>query len=156
MPLYAAYVRVSRKGERDELRSPDFQQNAIRSYAAAQGFDVEWLPPEIDVSGSKANRPVLDEAIARIEAGELDGLVIWRLDRLSRLPARQRVELFARIEDAGGSIKSTQEQLDPSTPEGRFTREVFLGIARMQWERYSEGWDVAKANRLTCARSENC
>jgi DNA invertase Pin-like site-specific DNA recombinase len=57
MPLFAAYVRVSRKGERDELRSPDFQQHAVRAYAAAQGLDIDWLPPEIDVSGSKGESP---------------------------------------------------------------------------------------------------
>ena len=58
---------------------------------------------------------------------------------------RDRVRLFESVEDAGGVILSASEQLDPSTPEGRFAREVFLGVARMQWEKYRDDFDRAKA-----------
>lgn len=144
----AGYIRVSRKGDREELRSPDFQAKAIERYCDAEGLAIELLPPEIDVSGSKSKRPILDAAIARIKAGELGGLVVAKLDRLSRMSPRDRVLLFEEVEDAGGVILSAGEQLDPSTPEGRFAREVFLGIARMQWEKYREGFETAKAEAI--------
>src|SRR5688572_25124944 len=107
------YVRVSRVGDReDKLRSPDFQRDAIARYAQSEGFDVEWFEPELDVSGSKASRPILDAIIARVKAGELGGLVVAKLDRLARMRPKDRVLLFEEIEDAGGVILSAGEQLD--------------------------------------------
>lgn len=146
LPL-AGYVRVSRVGARDEdrLRSPDMQREAITRYAAAEGLTVQSFEPELDVSGSKAHRPILDAILDAIDDGELGGLIVAKLDRLSRLSAKERILLFERVEDAGGVILSASEQLDPSTPEGRFARDVFLGVARMQWEKYDQAWTEAKA-----------
>jgi DNA invertase Pin-like site-specific DNA recombinase len=145
----AAYMRVSRVGDReDKLRSPDFQRQAIARYAEGERFAVEWFDAELDVSGSKAKRPVLDAIISRVKAGELGGVVVAKLDRLSRMRPRDRVLLFEEIEDAGGVVLSAGEQLDPSTPEGRFARDVFLGVARLQWEKYREGFERAKAGAI--------
>lgn len=143
---FASYVRVSRIGARDEdrLRSPEFQREAIDRFAAAEGLTVEHSEPELDVSGSKASRPILDAILERVRAGELAGVVVAKLDRLSRMSPKDRIELFDTVEQAGGRILSASEQLDPSTPEGRFARDVFLGVARMQWEKYAESWETAK------------
>src|SRR5215831_6959729 len=142
---FAAYIRVSRVGDREErLRSPKLQRQAIERFAQAEGLEIEWFKPELDVSGSKARRPVLDEILTRIHSGQLGGIVVSKLDRLSRLRPRERVLLFEEVEDAGAVILSASEQLDPSTPEGRFARDVFLGVARMQWEKYRDGWEAAK------------
>src|SRR5215471_4873291 len=146
----AGYIRVSRVGDREErLRSPDYQRQAIERFAQAEGLDVRFFDPELDVSGSKAKRPVLDEILRLVKSGELGGLVVSKLDRLSRLRPKERVLLFEEIEDVGGVILSASEQLDPSTPEGRFARDVFLGVARMQWEKYRDGWETAKENAIS-------
>lgn len=147
---YAAYIRVSRVGDREErLRSPEYQRQAIERFAQAEKLEIEWFKPELDVSGSKAKRPILDEILARIRSGELGGIVVAKLDRLSRLRPKERVLLFEEIEDAGAVILSASEQLDPSTPEGRFARDVFLGVARMQWEKYRDGWETAKEHAIS-------
>lgn len=147
LPL-AGYPRVSRQGDRDELRSPELQVKKMQALADAEGLKIEFTEPEIDVSGSKPRRAILDEVIRRVKAGELGGIVVAKLDRLSRLSPKDRVVLFEEIEDAGGVILSASEQLDPSTPEGRFAREVFLGIARMQWEKYRDDFEDAKAGAV--------
>lgn len=149
LPL-AEYVRVSRVGERDEdrLRSPDFQREAIRRYAESINRRTEPYPEELDVSGSKAKRPVLDRIIEDVKLGVVGGVVVAKLDRLSRMTPKDRVLMFESIESAGGVILSAGEQLDVSTPEGRFARDVFLGVARMQWEKYKEGFDHAKKNAM--------
>jgi DNA invertase Pin-like site-specific DNA recombinase len=150
MKPYAGYVRVSRKGDRDEerLRSPDFQRQTIERYAAGDGLALRMFTPEIDVSGSKPQRAILDEIIGQICSGELAGIIVAKLDRLSRLRPRDRVLLFETIEEAGGVVLSASEQLDPSTPEGRFAREVFLGVARMQWEKFRESFEAAKRDAV--------
>lgn len=147
------YVRVSRIGERDErLRSPEFQRRAQDVKATAIDAELVDFADELDVSGSKRNRAVLDSIVTAIEAGELDGVIVYNLSRLSRLKPRDRIELVERIEDAGGVIVSTCESFDPSTPEGRFQRDLFFSIARLEWERAAEGFAVAKANAIESGR----
>lgn len=142
----AGYARVSRVGTRDDdrLRSPDFQLELVRELATREGFELVEYPAELDVSGSRPSRAILDRIIASIEAGELDGLAVAKLDRLSRLRPKDRIELVERIEAAGGVIRSASESLDASTPEGVLQREIFFGIARYQLEKYSQGWQLAK------------
>src|SRR5262245_9200787 len=149
LPL-GGYPRVSRKGERadDRFRSPDFQVEVMGRWASAHRRAVRYFPAEIDVSGSRGRRPILDELIAAIEAGELGGILVARLSRLSRLTPGERIELVERIDAAGGEILSATENIDRSTPEGRFAFEVFLGIARMEYERYADQFDHAKRNAI--------
>lgn len=149
---YAAYVRVStgaaEREQEDRLRSPTWQMEAVRRYAQGEGLDLREYPHELDVSGAKNSRPVLDQIIADVNAGELGGIIVAKLDRLSRMKPRDRVLMFEEVEAAGGRVLSASETLDVSTPEGRFAREVFLGVARMQWEKYAETFDRAKRGAI--------
>ena len=149
--LFGGYPRVSQVGRREEderLRSPQFQEELIDRRAREEDVDVRMFDAELDVSGSAKSRAILDELVEAIEAGELDGIIVAKLDRLSRLPARERVELVERIEAAGGVILSASESFDASTPEGRFVRDLFFMVARLEWERYAGNWSYAKANAI--------
>lgn len=152
---FASYGRVSAMGEREEheFHSPELQMEANRTFSAREGITLREYPVEVDVSGSKPKRKVLDTIITAIERGELAGVVVAKLDRLSRLSYRDRAELFSRIEDAGGVVLSASEPNDLSTPEGRWVRELFLGLARMQWERYAAQFNEAKANAVAAGIS---
>jgi site-specific DNA recombinase len=149
LPL-AEYRRVSRVGDREEdrLRSPQQQRDAIARWAEAEDIAVEQFEAELDESGSKAKRPFLDAIIGRVKAGEVGGLIVHRLNRLSRMSPKDRVLMFEEIENAGGVILSASENIDPSTPEGRFAREVFLAAARMEWEKYRDGFETSKAGSI--------
>ncbi len=150
MKKVAGYVRVSSVGGRsgESFYSPGDQEREIRRYCSTHGLEVAELVVELDESGSKLARSKLQEIVRKIEAGELAAIVVARLDRLSRLAAKDRVTLIDAIDEAGGDIFSASEAFDKTTPEGRFAREVFLGIARMQWEQRAEGFDGAKRNAV--------
>jgi DNA invertase Pin-like site-specific DNA recombinase len=116
---------------------------AMERFAELEGIELDEVVIELDRSGAKTNESAeLLRLIERVERGELDGLVVPKLDRLSRLPARQRVELVERL--GAERLLSATESNDVSTPEGRFVRELFFSLARMEWERYARSWDVAK------------
>src|SRR3954453_6000254 len=157
-PVFAGYVRVSKLGTRkpQDLQSPDTQRREIEQLAERQGFDVQWLNSDLDVSGAKADRAQIMATVDRIERGELAGIAVYRLDRLSRLTPRQRIELFERIEgtegEKPGRVKSATEDHDPTTPRGRFVRDLFLGLARMQWEEAREVFGESVATAIAAGR----
>lgn len=143
----AGYGRVSRVAGRDRddrLRSPDDQRALMQRFAASEGIVLDEVVVELDQSGSKTDQSAeLERLIQRVERGELDGIVVPRLNRLSRLKPRQRVQLVERI--GSERILSATESNDVATPEGRMVRELFFILARMEWEQKADGFENAKA-----------
>lgn len=80
------YVRVSRVGGRggDSFLSPDIQREQIEAVARREGLDVVEVLEELDASDGDAARPLWNEAIRRVEAGEVAGIVVWNFARFSR------------------------------------------------------------------------
>src|SRR5215471_13368251 len=136
------YYRVSRVGDRegDSFQAPKRYEQMIRDYAKVQpDVKLQGVVGELDVSGAKLDRSVLQrEVIQPILDGKCDGIIVPNLARLSRLAPKDRIALVETIEGAGGVIRSTQEDFDPSTPTGPFQRELFFSLARLQWEQYAE------------------
>lgn len=141
---WLGYSRVSSVGGRDAtLISPEQQRQRIAEYASARGYEVEMLEPELNVSGAKRSRPILDTAIARIEAGA-EGIIVASLDRLSRMALSDALSVIERIESAGGQVVAVAENVDPSTASGRLARNVFLSMAEHQREQYRQHTIVSK------------
>src|SRR5262252_4208849 len=148
------FHRVSDVGGRDDkLRSPEFAKAAVDRWlehpdgaASAGATLVEWRV-SLDSSGDKSDQDAeLEALIVRVEAGELDGIVVAKLDRLSRLAPRRRLDLLERI--GAERLFSATESNDVSTPEGQFVRELFFSLARMEWQRYANNWTTAKINAI--------
>ena len=137
-------MRVSRVAGREHLISPELQAGRIEAFARMRGWTVEMFPPELDVSGGRAQRPVLEEIIGRIERGELDGVIVSQIDRLSRMEMTTALTVIERIEEAGGQVVAVAENVDPTTPEGRMARNVFLSMAAMERERHATQLAAAK------------
>jgi DNA invertase Pin-like site-specific DNA recombinase len=146
---WLGYSRVSRVGDRAErLISPDLQRQRIEAYAVAHGLAVELLEPELDVSGAKAQRPILGAAIERVERGEAAGIIVAQLDRLSRMDVVDALATIRRIESAGGQVIAVAENFDAATPEGRLGRNVFLALGEMQLDRYRAQFRAAKSQAV--------
>ena len=77
---------------------------------------------EDTVSGAKADRPGLAEALAYLLDGDV--LAVWRLDRLGRsLP--HLIDTIAALEARGVGFRSLTEAIDTTTPGGRLIFHVF-------------------------------
>ena len=111
------YVRVSRVGARsgDSFISPDLQREQGAAWAASRGVEIAMIHEDLDQSGGKLHRPGLDALLARIRAGETDGVIVSKLDRLSRLGVADALRLVEEITDAGGSIAALDLGIDPTT-----------------------------------------
>jgi site-specific DNA recombinase len=150
MATFGGYTRVSQVGDRgDRLLSPQFQSESIERWAEANGHELVMLPPELNESGGRDDRPILLDAIGRVESGELDGIAVAKLDRFSRSLVGS-LGMFERIEDAGGQVVSVAEQLDATTNMGRKVRADFMNNA--EWEREVKADGLAHAREHAVAR----
>src|SRR5919199_1150850 len=144
---WAGYIRVSHVGGREgeRFRSPKEQADRIEAWARSRGEEVVLLAPELDESGGRVDRPILTEAVAGIERGRYRGLVVAYLSRASR-SVKHLLDLWERIETAGGEGVAVAESIDTSTPAGRLTRTVLAAIAEheldLHRERFASGGHV--------------
>src|SRR3954451_20601078 len=85
MATVGGYMRVSAKGERDPDKwlTVPHQRQAIERWCAEHGHALAEMREDIDQSGG-SERANLEAIIRRSEAGDLDGLVVAKLDRFSR------------------------------------------------------------------------
>jgi DNA invertase Pin-like site-specific DNA recombinase len=127
-----SYLRVSTRGQADNGISLEEQEARIRAYAEANGAELAAVEADRGLSGRTAKRPGLRRVLDRLRAGDADGVVVARLDRLSR-SLRDAVNLFAKAEQEGWQIHSLNERLDTSSPSGRFVCHVLAAMA--EWER---------------------
>jgi site-specific DNA recombinase len=100
-------ARVSRVGDRggETFVSPDEQRGRIRDACERNGLRLVDIYSEMDVSGGLPleRRPGLSRAVALVEAGKADVIVVAYFDRLVR-NLRVQLDVIERIEAAGGEI----------------------------------------------------
>jgi len=83
------------------------------------------------MSGAKAERPGLVEALAYLRPG--DALAVWRLDRLGR-SLKALIAALTTLEGRGISFRSVTEQLDTTTSGGKLIFHVFGALAEFERE----------------------
>ena len=139
------YIRVSRVGGRsgEDFIAPRVQRERIESWAKTYGHTVEFMPDELDQSGGKLQRPVFTAALERCERGEADGIIVAKLDRFAR-SVPDAATAIRRLEEAGAVLVSVADQLDTSTPMGRFARTMMLAVAELELDRIRESWATAQ------------
>lgn len=138
----AIYTRKStEEGLDQEFNSLDAQRQAGESYVASQrGAGWVAVPERYDdggYSGANTHRPAFQRLMREIEAGKLAGIVVYRLDRLSR-SVLDFVQLLAFFRERGIIFASVSEQFNTDTPIGRFTLNILMGIAQLERENIAE------------------
>ena len=77
------YLRVSTREQAESGLGLDAQRRAIEAEAVRRGWEVTWYADE-GWSAATLNRPGLTLALRALKRGEVDALVVAKLDRLSR------------------------------------------------------------------------
>lgn len=110
------YIRVSTE-EQVEGYSLAAQERACQAYAAAHGWEIVQRYADEGISGRTANRPALVQLRAAVIAGEIDAVIVHKLDRLAR-NLRLMLELIDELGKCKAAFVSVAEQIDFSTPMG--------------------------------------
>ncbi len=85
MPNYFLYARKSTDVEDKQVRSIEDQLAVLRALTKEQGLNIasEFVEKQ---SAKRPGRPVFTDMLVRINKGEAQGIVCWKLDRLARNP----------------------------------------------------------------------
>ena len=134
----AIYTRKSSdEGLEQAFTSLDAQREACAAYIASQKPEG-WIAlttgyDDGGVSGATLARPALHRLLADIEAGRVDVLVVYKVDRLTRALAdfARLIEIFDRH---AVSFVSVTQQFSTTTSMGRLTLNVLLSFAQFERE----------------------
>lgn len=138
----AIYTRKStEEGLEQEFNSLDAQREAAEAYIASQQHEG-WIRLEDryddgGFTGGNIERPALKRLMADIEAGKIDTVLVYKVDRLSRslLDFARIMETF---EKKKVSFVSVTQQFNTSSSMGRLILNVLLSFAQFERELISE------------------
>lgn len=136
--MVAIYVRVSTLEQFKEGYSIKEQIERLTKYCEAKGWTVYKVYIDGGYSGANMDRPGLQELIRDVDAGVFDGVLVYKLDRLSR----SQKDTLEIIEDillpSGIEFVSMTENLDTSTPFGRAMIGILSVFAQLEREQIKE------------------
>jgi DNA invertase Pin-like site-specific DNA recombinase len=139
--MLIGYARVS-----TDDQNLDLQRDALKQAGCEQLYEDR-------VSGTKARRPGLEQALSHLRAG--DTLVVWRLDRLGR-SLRHLIETVTELQEKGIGFKSLTESIDTTTSGGKLVFHIFGALAEFEREiireRTQAGLQSARARGKTGGR----
>ena len=120
-----------------EFNSLDAQREACEAYIASQKAEGWVLVPDRyddgGFSGGTLERPALKRLLADIEAGRVDVVVVYKIDRLSRslMDFSKLVEVFDRN---NVTFVSVTQSFNTTTSMGRLTLNILLSFAQFERE----------------------
>lgn len=134
----AVYTRKSsEEGLEQEFNSLDAQREACEAYIASQRAEGWVLVPDRyddgGVSGATLERPAIKRLLSDIEAGRVDVVVVYKIDRLSRalMDFARLVEVFDRN---NVTFVSITQSFNTTTSMGRLTLNILLSFAQFERE----------------------
>src|SRR3954447_13442131 len=134
----AIYTRKStEEGLEQEFNSLDAQRQAAEAYIRSQCHQG-WrlLPQRYDdpgFSGGDLERPAMAQLLADIEAGRIDCVVVYKVDRLSR-SLLDFARIMAAFDERQVSFVSVTQQFNTSTSLGRLTLNILFSFAQFERE----------------------
>lgn len=130
-----AYIRVSK--DKEDGYSPSTQLGKIRDYCRARGWTLMYVYRDLDESGRKEDRPDFQRMIERIKEGDIDYVVVYRVDRFSR-STRDFLYYLDILEQHGANLASVNESFDASTPFGRAMVSMLAVFAQLESDSIGE------------------
>jgi DNA invertase Pin-like site-specific DNA recombinase len=126
------YLRVSTDEQALHGFGLDAQEHELVRAFEYEGWDLVELIRDEGVSGKDLDRPGLRRALELIAAGDAAGLVVSKLDRLSR-SVIDFSDLLEWFEQADARFVALDLKVDTTTPGGRMIASILVVIA--EWER---------------------
>ena len=134
----AVYTRKSTdEGLEKQFSTLDAQRDSCEAYITSQRAEgwvlVRDRYDDGGFSGGTLERPALQRLLRDVEAGLVDCVVAYRLDRLSR-SLTDFVRMMERLEAHGVTFVSVTQSFNTTTSMGRLTLNILLSFAQFERE----------------------
>ena len=134
----AIYTRKStEEGLEQDFNSLDAQRDACEAFIASQkGLGWKAAKKRYDdggISGGTMDRPALQDLLADIEAGQVDLVVVYKVDRLTRSLV-DFAKIIETFDQKNVSFVSVTQQFNTANSMGRLTLNVLLSFAQFERE----------------------
>lgn len=122
----AIYCRVNRPDQTVEQ-----QQSPLARYCEREGWQYEVFADK--TSGAKESRPELDRLLDSMRAGNIDVILVAKLDRLGR-SLKHLIQLVEEFNNKNIQFVCLTPQVDTKTAQGRFFVQVAGAFAELERE----------------------
>ncbi|MCA9559508.1 MAG: recombinase family protein, partial [Myxococcales bacterium] len=138
----AIYTRKSTSmGLDQEFNSLDAQRECCEQYIAARSHEGWQLVPEHyddgGFTGANIDRPAFQHLLADVEAGKLDVVVVYKVDRLSR-SLLDFAQVMARFNRADVAFVSVTQNFSTADAMGRLTLNMLMSFSEFEREMIAE------------------
>ena len=150
MKKVALYLRVSTTSQTCEN-----QRRELETYCQRQGWVIAKVYEDSGFSGSKSDRPALNEMLTDAAKSKFAVLVVWKIDRLARSTS-DLLNILLTLKNYGVDFCSTTQAIDTTTSYGKMVLTFLGAIAEFERdtiiERVKSGIERAKANGVKLGR----
>ncbi|MDH3581185.1 MAG: recombinase family protein, partial [Hyphomicrobiales bacterium] len=134
----AVYTRKSHEeGLEQDFNSLDAQREACESFIASQKHEGWIMLPEMyddgGISGATMERLALKRLLTDVDAGGVDAVVVYKVDRLTRALG-DFVKIVEIFDKRNVSFVSVTQAFNTTTSMGRLTLNMLLSFAQFERE----------------------
>jgi len=146
--------RVSSVGQSDNT-SINNQNDTITKYCDLYNLQLIEIVEEV-FTGTTEDRDGLNYLMEKVERGECDTIVVYKIDRLMR-DFRSGINFIGDLMKHNCKIVSTQEQIDTSSISGEFFMNVLLSMSQMEKQtitqrlQWGKEYRFQKEKKLVCS-----
>lgn len=145
------YTRISRD-DTGEGAANQRQEEDCRKLADLRGWEVVAVEADISISGySGKARPAWNRVLEMIRAGEVDLVLAWHMDRMTRSMVDLET-LIVLAEAHGVGISTVTGDIDLTSDVGRMVARILAAVARAEVER--KGARQKRANEQRARQGE--
>lgn len=122
------------------------QEIELKRYCDNNGIEIYNIYKDDGVSGAKTSRPQLDLMLQDMRNQFFDCVIVWKFDRLGRSTAHL-LQVLEELKNKNVRLVATSQNIDTSTPMGKFFFTILSGFAEMERELIRERIKLGLARR---------
>ncbi len=147
---YAIYARKSSEEDERQAESLPGQVNALKGFAAERGIEIIEVLEEARSAKEPSTRPVFASLIEKLKAGQVDGILCWSIDRLSRNPVDSGLISWLLQQEIIMSIRTMTREYVPednavimaveTSVANQYIRDLSRNVKRGMSRKAEQGW----------------
>ncbi len=131
------YIRLSTEDQAKEGISLENQETKIRAYEEINDLELLEIIRDEGASGKSLDREVMTRLLEMIDAGDVQAITVYKLDRLSR-KTLDTLNFIKTFESRGIAFHSISEKVDTKSATGKFFLTIISAVAQMERDLIAE------------------